>query len=392
MLVATAGVTITTGTASAQGVPADTVFDVSPSLAIEAARTRLRLFTNDNPESPEGAIPADLPECPLVSAESLAAVAATVAGDQQADLRLQSDPWLGRTTSDPELRPDFATEGEVLGIPIVRCDATRPADGQATRPGLFAINLTGGVTFGDVIRLNALEGVLPARPAEIDGQLVGSCLATADTSVCVVLWSSRSLVLGLELEGPPTGVSTATAGTMLTRTVQPVVDTLAVVIQPAPVCSNAAIAADTGVTLLEGPQCDAGWAIGLATQCPSDTGCDAVEVFHAEPDGWVYDGLVDIACTETLTQLGMTVVTASQIAPEPCDEDDPSLDTGAIRPDRQGSRVAALQIALVNVGYDLPVDGRYGPLTESAVVDFQIRNGLFVDGIAGRQTRGALGI
>ena len=69
-------------------------------------------------------------------------------------------------------------------------------------------------------------------------------------------------------------------------------------------------------------------------------------------------------------------MTASQIAPEPCDEDDPSLATGAIRPDRQGSRVAALQIALVNVGYDLPVDGRYGPLTESAVVDFQIRNGL----------------
>ena len=67
-------------------------------------------------------------------------------------------------------------------------------------------------------------------------------------------------------------------------------------------------------------------------------------------------------------------------------------DAGTIRPDRQGSRVAALQIALVNVGYDMPVDGRYGPLTESAVVDFQIGNGLIVDGIAGRQTRGALGI
>ena len=91
-------------------------------------------------------------------------------------------------------------------------------------------------------------------------------------------------------------MNTSTAGTMLTRTVQPVVDTLAVVIQPAPVCSNAAIAADTGVTLLEGPPCDDGWAIGLEpTQCPSDTGCDAVEVFHVEADGWQHDGLVDIA-------------------------------------------------------------------------------------------------
>ena len=38
-------------TVVAQGSPPDTVFDVSPALAIEAARTRLRLFVDDNPES-----------------------------------------------------------------------------------------------------------------------------------------------------------------------------------------------------------------------------------------------------------------------------------------------------------------------------------------------------
>jgi peptidoglycan hydrolase-like protein with peptidoglycan-binding domain len=57
-----------------------------------------------------------------------------------------------------------------------------------------------------------------------------------------------------------------------------------------------------------------------------------------------------------------------------------------------GTRVAALQIALANIGYVFPVDGRYGPLTESSVVDFQERNGLVVDGVAGRQTQAALGI
>ena len=88
----------------------------------------------------------------------------------------------------------------------------------------------------------------------------------------------------------------------------------------------------------------------------------------------------------------MTVVTASEVAPEPCDEDDPSLSTGSIRPDQEGTRVAALQVALVNLGYVLPVDGRFGPLTEAAVVDFQVRNGIDPIGTAGPQTRATLGI
>jgi peptidoglycan hydrolase-like protein with peptidoglycan-binding domain len=85
-------------------------------------------------------------------------------------------------------------------------------------------------------------------------------------------------------------------------------------------------------------------------------------------------------------------VTASEVAPEPCDDDDPSLATGSIRPGQQGTRVAALQVALVNVGYVIPVDGRYGPLTEAAVVDFQLLNGIDPIGIAGPRTRAALGI
>ena len=27
--------------------------------------------------------------------------------------------------------------------------------------------------------------------------------------------------------------------------------------------------------------------------------CEALDVFHVEPDGWVYDGSVDTSCTET---------------------------------------------------------------------------------------------
>jgi len=54
--------------------------------------------------------------------------------------------------------------------------------------------------------------------------------------------------------------------------------------------------------------------------------------------------------------------------------------------------VRVLQRRLVADGFAPgPLDGRYGPLTESAVVRFQIAHGLLVDGIAGPQTLAHLG-
>jgi hypothetical protein len=402
--------------AAAQEARPSTVFDVSPSLAIEAARTRLRLFADDNPEPADGTVPANLPECPLISVDALNGVASTVGAARSVDLRLQLDPWLGRTTSNPELRPDSAPAGEAQGIPIVRCETSRPSDGQVVRPAMFAIDLNGGVTFGDVVRLYALEGVLATQPAGIGGRQVGGCLASDETSVCVALWSSRDLVIGLTLEGPPAVVNTSTAGAALTTSVPTVINSLAVVTQPAPVCSGYTIRTQTGVAILGEPVCADGWAFGTTVECPPPTttatsvsdarlrslrspvvvqplqDCTALDVFHVESDSWVYNGSIDVSCTENLTRLGMTVVTARDVAPEACNDNDPSLSTSSIRPDQQGSRVAALQVALVNLGYVLPVDGRYGPLTESAVVDFQERNGLVIDGVAGRQTQAALGI
>ena len=87
----------------------------------------------------------------------------------------------------------------------------------------------------------------------------------------------------------------------------------------------------------------------------------------------------------------MTGVTAQKFAPA-CDASARVLRGGSIRPGATGTRVAALQVALVNLGYDLPVDGRYGPLTQAAVVHYQIGAGLIVDGVAGSQTQRSLGI
>lgn len=49
-----------------------------------------------------------------------------------------------------------------------------------------------------------------------------------------------------------------------------------------------------------------------------------------------------------------------------------------------------LQGQLVQLGYDLKVDGRYGPATTAAIVAFQQVNGLKADGIAGDLTKAAL--
>ncbi len=56
------------------------------------------------------------------------------------------------------------------------------------------------------------------------------------------------------------------------------------------------------------------------------------------------------------------------------------------------ANVAALQVAMSAVGlYPHPVDGITGPWTQQAVRTFQAQHGLTVDGVAGPQTRAALG-
>ena len=57
-----------------------------------------------------------------------------------------------------------------------------------------------------------------------------------------------------------------------------------------------------------------------------------------------------------------------------------------------GSDVRALQEALRKAGYNIAADGVYGAETRNAVRQYQSAQGLGVDGIAGQQTLGSLGI
>jgi Peptidase family M23/Putative peptidoglycan binding domain len=65
---------------------------------------------------------------------------------------------------------------------------------------------------------------------------------------------------------------------------------------------------------------------------------------------------------------------------------------GAQQAVASSARVAALQVALKAMGlYPAAVDGVEGPITQSGVRSFQLHRRLTVDGIAGAQTRRALG-
>lgn len=64
---------------------------------------------------------------------------------------------------------------------------------------------------------------------------------------------------------------------------------------------------------------------------------------------------------------------------------------GVIRRGMTGQRVLVVQHHLKNHGFDIVVDGDFGPATERAVKEFQARVGLVVDGLVGSKTLTYLG-
>lgn len=62
----------------------------------------------------------------------------------------------------------------------------------------------------------------------------------------------------------------------------------------------------------------------------------------------------------------------------------------ALRTGDHGEEIAEIQARLVDAGYDVAVDGDFGPATCEAVKSFQAANGLEVDGLIGPTTYGAL--
>jgi hypothetical protein len=82
---------------------------------------------------------------------------------------------------------------------------------------------------------------------------------------------------------------------------------------------------------------------------------------------------------------------AESDTPEPYDPTDPGnypVPTRTLYNGLSGEDVMWLQAALNRIGdYKLDIDGIFGPATDSAVRDYQSKNGLTVDGYAGQMTR-----
>lgn len=64
--------------------------------------------------------------------------------------------------------------------------------------------------------------------------------------------------------------------------------------------------------------------------------------------------------------------------------------TSDIRKGGKGEGVKWIQLELVEAGYNIAVDGSFGPATDNAVRDFQKKSGLKVDGWVGKDTRAKL--
>lgn len=59
---------------------------------------------------------------------------------------------------------------------------------------------------------------------------------------------------------------------------------------------------------------------------------------------------------------------------------------GMLRLGSEGARVRELQVLLRRAGYAIDVDGDFGPATKKAVMAYQRRKGIYVDGVAGPET------
>ena len=63
---------------------------------------------------------------------------------------------------------------------------------------------------------------------------------------------------------------------------------------------------------------------------------------------------------------------------------------GAIKKGAKGDLVVWAQEHLISAGYKLGVDGGFGKVTRTAVMEFQVAHGLTADGIVGPATWAAL--
>lgn len=174
-----------------------------------------------------------------------------------------------------------------------------------------------------------------------------------------------------------------------------------------PACDLSAVSADQDVSGLIKLECLGDWMI---TQSYPDCGeCEGVIPFHLENNEWKMYDPIYVYCYSVpdgyrpepegeITGESFIFTTLQiAVAGYPCDETNkgyrPESAADQLLYGDTGPRVAALQEALINVGFlEDSADGSYGPNTIRAVMNFQFSQNVPVDGIAGPNTHELLGI
>ena len=140
--------------------------------------------------------------------------------------------------------------------------------------------------------------------------------------------------------------------------------------------SSTTVAAVTAPVVPSPPSSVAVTTATLATSIPAAT---------IAPTTTAHDDGTTVAPATTAhvdtTVVGPTTTAASRVVSSPSDN---------VRRGDTGPGVEQIQTALNAAGYDLEVDGIFGPQTDRAVRDYQTKNGLTVDGIVGNMTWGKL--
>lgn len=115
------------------------------------------------------------------------------------------------------------------------------------------------------------------------------------------------------------------------------------------------------------------YLIWVAQYGPKLTATHRVDMWQYSSKESVPGIIGNVDCSRVLTSLG--------------------CPTRTLRPGMTGSDVMALQSKLNDMEHTtLAVDGKFGPKTEEAVRNFQMKNNLKVDGIVGKETKTRLGL
>jgi putative chitinase len=145
---------------------------------------------------------------------------------------------------------------------------------------------------------------------------------------------------------------------------------------------------EMGIKLVENPEQAAEPKLSLRIACEFwksssiNNACDQDDLIRVTKliNGGT-NGLDDRRALTTKAKTAIARIEGFQISADP-----PAQGHSVLRRGSKGDEVARLQSMLRTLGFEVAIDGAFGPGTEVAVTRLQLDNGLTADGIVGRET------